>query len=351
MPAGRPKTVAAPPRPLAPCDPATIAPLNSSGKPDLLNYMPSRLIPLDEAKQRGWSFFYEATACRYGHQAPRYVSNPRQCVDCSRIAQGKQPLSGAPISGTPEYNPKKIRPYTERKKEEPGTAAVVAPAPREPDRLEKRFLEEYAQYRELTTAAKAAGSTEAQILARMSWSAVFKDAVNQLEARLGIRQTPPAPLEYEWDDEKRRRLIIVYIDTGDVATARDAICVTPSQFFRELEENTAFATAFDEATPLAIKALEERATQLALAGNDKLLQKMLSAQLPEKYSERVKVDMKVTEKLTREQLILQFGQLIRKGRIIDAAFSELESAGSIEGPGSSEGTGSARESESYSDIL
>lgn len=58
-------------------------------------------------------------------------------------------------------------------------------------------------------------------------------------------------------------------------------------------------------------ALEDRAYQLALAGNDKLLQKLLSVKKPE-YKENIKVDMNVVEKLDDRQLNARLLRLLNK---------------------------------------
>ena len=351
MPAGRPKKIVPDPRPLIDCKPEDIAPLTKDGAPDMLNYMPTRNVPLDEAKQRGWATFFEGAPCRYGHVAPRYVSNPNMCVDCFRLKRGKQTI-GSKAGGTPEYKEK--RPYTQRAEVSIAGAPAIVAAPIEPDRSEKKFLESYASVRDIDGAARLAGLTEAQIIARMAWSTVFRDAVNQLEDRLQIRRTPTPLGPYEWTADKRARLIEVYVDTGDIATARDAIRVTPSEFFREVDRNADFASALDTAQPLAMLAYEERAKQLALAGNDKLLQTILKAENPSKFGDRVKVDMSVTEKLTDDQLDAQLVRLVSKqrGRIIDAEFCEVdEPQRQIEVARDAEGTGTAQESEPNSDLL
>ncbi len=338
-------------------DPKEIAPLNKEGQPDLMNYMPTRFVPLDEAKQRGWSHFYEGAPCRYGHRAPRYVSNPRMCVDCFRISRGKTVLTASPVSSDVEY--KKPRDYTQRKQALaalPATSATppLAPVgPLEPDRLEKRFLADYADVRDLDAAAQRSGMTAAQIIARMSWSKVFAEAVAALEERLSLNHIDVPSGPFEWTDEKRQRLIEIYVDTGDIATARDSIRVTPSEYFRELERNPAFSAMYAEAEPLAINALEERAQQLALAGNDKLLQKVLAAKKPE-YRERVQMDMSVTEKLTDEQLNAQLSRLVGRYAegIFDAEFTVVnESRGQAKALTHAAGEGSEEQAEPNSDLL
>jgi hypothetical protein len=345
--AGRPLEISAEPRELEPCDPKTIAPLNGDGFPDMMNYMPTRLVPKDEAIARGWPMFYQAEACRYGHTAPRYVSNPRQCVDCFRLKRGKATLTAAPAQ--PEYK----RPYAQRAAApETGAAPPAVARPAEPDRTEKMFLGAYAELKDLDVAALRAGVTGAQILARLSWSPVFAAAVKALEDKLGMvyvtRETGP----FEWTPEKRTRLLEVWVDTGDLATARDSIRVTPSEYFREIERNPEFSTAIEEATPLAVQALEDKATQLALSGNDKLLQKLLTVKKPE-YREKLDLNVNDERKLTDAQLDTQLTRLVTKfrGRIIDAEYTELEPVRQIAAPDHVEGNRAPREAEPNSDLL
>jgi glutaredoxin len=302
-----------------PIDPASIAPLAGDGRPDLYNNLPSRIIPLVEAKARGWTLFYDTSSCRYGHQAPRYVSNPRLCVDCHRVKKGLDPI-GAKAAGA-EYK----RAYKQRDPAPAAAPVVVAPA-LEPDKMEKLFLEAYASSKNIDDAAKAARMTAAQVFSRMSYSKVFKDAVNALEDRLNIKQSQPAATVFDWTDAKRTRFVQVYVDTGDVASARDAIQVTPSEYYAELERNSAFADAVKDAEPLASKSLEEKAIQMALSGNDKLLTKVLSAKLPE-YREKLSVDVNDNRKLTDQQIDNRLARLLAKhqvrvAEVVDAEFLE-----------------------------
>jgi hypothetical protein len=330
---GRPKLPESPaPRevePLTPDQIGAIAPLNKDGYPDLYNFMPSRLVPLDEATARGWPQFYDGRTCRYNHTAPRYVVNPKICVDCRRIKNGKAPIGGR-AGGQSEY---KSQPYKQRD-QKAADGQLVSVKPLEPDRLEKLFLEKYAAVKDLEQAAKLAGTTAAQIHARLSISAVFKIATNDLETRLGIVQTVPDAVEFQWDDDKRVRFITVYIDTGDIATARDAIRVTPSEFYKELDRNSEFSSRVADAEPLAMNALEERAIQFALAGNDKLLLKTLAAKKPEQYRDRLGVDLNVTTKLTDAQIDARLYQLIAANQREPAIDVEChEPQRQIEAPG------------------
>lgn len=333
-----------------PIDPSTIAPLNDKGAPDLYNNLPSRIIALAEAKARGWPTFFDTSTCRYGHQAPHYVSNPRLCVDCHRVKAGKAPI-GAKAAAAAEYK----RPYKQREQMPAGSVVAVAAAPLEPDAREKKFLEAYAAYRDMGVAAKAAGETAAKIASRMAYSTVFRDAVNRLEDQLGIKRTQLVPLAYEWSQEKRDRFIQAYIDSGDQATARDAIGLTPSQYYEEIERNPEFADAVRGAEPLAMKSLEEKAIQLALAGNDKLLTKILSAKMPE-YRERIDLNVRNKDQLSDKQLDNRLVKLLGKYReriagVIDAEYSVVEPQRQIAAPANAGGDREGREPDDNSDLL
>ena len=357
MPAGRPPKPAIPVprevRALTPDEAAAIAPLTDDGVPDFYNYLPTRFVPLPEAQSRGWSLFYDGRQCRYGHIAPRYVSNVNLCVDCKRIKAGKQPIGGK-AGGTPQD-----RIYT-KKAPAPGTATsptLMPVRPLEPDASEKKFLVAYADQKDFDTAAKAAGLTSAQVHARLSMSEVFRRATNDLEDRLFIKQTVPDPVDFAWDDDKRTKLVTVYIDTGDLVVARDSIRVTPSEFYKERERNPEFEAMLRTAEPLSNKVFEETAASLARQGNDKLLTLVLKAKLPE-YRDRLSMDLNVTEKLTDEQLDNRLRKLytaaVRRNELaaIDADCTVVALAPAETGvAGSAGGERAAPSEKSFNDLL
>ncbi len=281
-------------------DPASIAPLKD-GKPDLYNHMPTRFIPQDEAQARKWTFFYMGESCRWGHQAPRYVSNPRMCVDCHRTRDGRPTIG---VKGNKEYAGS-LKPYAQPNRA-PGTvsAGSVAPAvPRgqEPDALEKRFLIEYARLKSFAGAAQECGRHESEFLGRLSYNKVFRDAVHTLEVDNGLSRTASLDEDFEWTDDKRVILMRLYINTGDLAQAMKGIGVTNYHYEKELEENTDFRSDMERAEELAWRQVDRQAISGALAGDSRLLQRVMAGNI-EKYNERIKVDMNVTQKLTDDQL-------------------------------------------------
>lgn len=149
-------------------------------------------------------------------------------------------------------------------------------------------------------------------------------AVNALTGE--IRQLAPVALAFEWTAEKRAQLIEAWINTGDIASARDAIQVTPFEYSQELERNAEFAEDVAKAEPWANQILEERAIQLALAGNDRLLTKVLAAKFPNQYRESIKVDITQTavSRLTDAEIAAKLAHYMARqnGSAVDAEIVE-----------------------------
>lgn len=323
-------------------DVKAIAPINRAGGPDLYNHMPTRMVPVEEAKFRNWGYCFSATPCRYGHVAPRYTSNPRKCVDCTRLKAGKGTIGER--TGIDNKTGKKGT---------GGASGVIVNVqkPEQIDAWERRFIEAYAYHKEFSAACRAIEIEESKIEARLSYSGSFRTAYEALEARIGIKKVNSSE-GFIWTKEKHDKIIEVYINTGDMATARDSIGVTPFEYFQELARSGTFAARIKEADPLAHLALEERAIQLALAGNDKLLQKVLSVKKPE-YRENIKVDMNVTEKLDDKQINARLFRLLNKLRpdVIEGTIVEVAETRTIATPGAIGRDGSEEESEETRPVL
>jgi hypothetical protein len=308
-------------------DPATVAPLKD-GKPDLYNFMPTRFVPKQEAEARGWKWFYIGDSCRWGHKAPHYVSNPRMCVDCHRVREGRLPIGA---KGDKEYKGQQKQ-YEQRKVDSPSAIVPAMPRPLEPDVIEKKFLTEYAARRDFAQAALACGKSEAEFLGRLSYDEIFRAAVYRLEEDLGLARTASVMDDFEWTDDKRTVLMRVYIDTGDMLKAMRAVGVSNYHYMKELEENPDFRSDMERAEILAIKQLDRDAISKAKDGDSRLLQRVLAAKMPEQYGEKVKMDLNVTEKLTDDQLNSRLAQVFERlgGRIvnsapaIDAGFTVIE---------------------------
>ena len=348
---GRPPKIMmpAPERPVQPlteAEMAQIAPLSKRGQPDLYNFMPTRMVPLSEAEARGWSMYYEGQQCRYGHYAPRYTSNANLCIDCHRIKRGKQPMgSSGPVIVDRFMVAKAGNPKKKGDDDDDGRNAVGATTATrkiEPDIREKHFLTAYAETRNFADACDAVRMSQGQVHMRLSTSEVFKRACVDLETRLQLKRPVPDAAEFDWDEDKRVKFLTVFVDTGDIAMARDAIGLTPSQMHKELEVNQDFATRYEQAAALAHNVLEERAIQLALSGNDKLLVRVLAARKPDLYRESVKVDMNVQEKLSDEQIDARLRRLWQAANarrpVIDVEYADATPEIGVVGSPGREGT-------------
>jgi len=283
--------------------------------------MPTRFVSKEEAEHRGWKLFYTGELCRWGHRAPRYVNNISACVDCIRVRNKQLPIG---LSSERLTAPTKA--VTSR-------AATVS---NEPDALDKLFLTEYVKTKSFAEAAKACGRTEPEFLGRLSWNKIFRDAVNQLESDNGLARTPSMLEDFEWTDDKRAVLLRTYIDKGDKLQAMRAIGVSNYHFEKEMEVNAEFRDEVGQAEELAHRQLDGEAVNRALAGDSRLLQRVLSAKMPDQYGDKIKMDLHVANKATDDQLSVRiaqgFAKLERLGFKIpvpelpvDAEFTPVES--------------------------
>src|ERR1700691_3501822 len=76
--------------------------LTQRDNPDLYSDVPIRFVSKEEAKRRGWSWYWHGIReCRYGHAAARRTSNEQICSDCERVKNGKDPIYPPPEHGVP----------------------------------------------------------------------------------------------------------------------------------------------------------------------------------------------------------------------------------------------------------
>lgn len=284
--------------------PETVAPLRD-GRPDLYNHQPTRFVSKEEAKSRGWKHFWTGEPCVSGHRAARYVANGSICVDCTRVERGQLPVYG---KGVPELDAGRgvggnARAYTRR------TPAVAA-GPAKPSSAEQLFLTKYAELKDFTLAAEACGRTEAEFLAILSWNAVFRDAVNNLEESIGVARTQKVSEFFDWDDDKRKSFLLTYANTADMKQALRAIGVTNVQFHRELSDNADFQRDFDEATQIARNVFDHAAGASAIKGDAKMLGRIAANFFPEKYGESLKMDLNVKGTMTVDQQNAELSALL-----------------------------------------
>ena len=239
---------------------AQVAPLRE-GRPHMYAHMPTRFVTLAEAKHRLWKYFYIGDVCKKGHKAPRFVSNPSACVDCDRIRGGQQAIGGR---GSVEAHV----PIRSPKKNSDGSKTERAP---EPTARQKSFLAAYAELKDFDAAAKKVNASSAVIESELAYNVVFRDAYDNLEERIGVYHMGAYDLDYEWDESKESMLIRMYIDTGMMDTARDAIRVTNFEFEKHCREKPDFAARVKEAEPLANKIMAERIRRAAIEGNPQIM--------------------------------------------------------------------------------
>lgn len=317
---------------LTEADIAAVAPLKD-GRPHMYGHMPTRFVTLLEAKHRLWKYFYIGDVCKKGHKAPRFVSNPSACVDCDRVRSGMQTIGG---KGAVESH----KPVRAARADPEGERVV------EPTRRQKEFLAHYAELKDFDMAAKKINATPAVIEGELSWSVVFRDAYDALEERTGLRHIVAYDVDYEWDEDKRSMLIRMFVDTGDIGTARDAIRVTPYEFHEECKRNPEFAGRIAEAQPLADKIALERIRRAGIEGNPQILIGLMKQLEPAD-------DTDPAAGKTREQLIDEIARTIglAKQRTVDPAAAKPDDGGTGAAGAVDSATVSEGESESYSDLL
>jgi hypothetical protein len=267
----------------------------------------SEYISRSEAKARGLKTYYDGKKCkRLGHDSQRYVVNGA-CVTCQQEQAARRHDDAAD-----EKSPR--RKGLAARLQKPIAERLDLS---EPERT--KVLEAFAVTRKLADGAAAVGLTEPQLTARLAANPGLEAAIR----KIGVKaETPPDTAStFEWTDAKRAALIEKFVDTGDIATARDSVGVTPSVYQRELESNADFARAVADAKPLAMQHLKERAVKMALAGNDKVLTAVLKAEFPE-FRDSLKLDVNHSVKsLSDAELDRKLERL--RGRIIDAQFTEV----------------------------
>lgn len=250
-----------------------------------------------EAKAAGLRFFWTGNSCVHGHNSKKLTVNGG-CAACQWLY-------------AKERKRRKATEIRDKKQDEQAQKADQTLG----FRKRQKALEVYAKTSSLEQAANAIDLSLAQLNVHIAKSASLASSFYALEKRLKVleEQRPKTTVKgkFKWNEEKRDLLIRTYVDTGDIAQARDACGCTPSQYNDELEANPDFADRVDIAKPKAIQALEERAIQMALRGNDKILTLVLKAKLPE-YKDKIQIDQTTTVKLSDEQLNGRIASLLQR---------------------------------------
>lgn len=272
-------------------------------------------ISRSEAKIKKLPRFYTGP-CVHGHDVEKYTANGN-CVECIRERGEKGGKHHRP-SKQMQLDDALMRPQFA----EPIKNRVVLSGEEQ-----TKALEAFALLGNEEDAADALGLSIKAFRARRAANTAFDATLTALEKSAARGNLKPTGSAFDWTAENRGKLIDKFVDTGDIAEARDSIGVVPSEYQRELARNPEFALMVHEAEPKAQKHLEERAIQLALRGNDKVLVAVLKAKNPE-YRDRVELNVNQTVRLSDDQLRAKIGKLqkrlglVNTDDAIDAEFTE-----------------------------
>jgi hypothetical protein len=266
----------------------------------------------NEAAVNGIKYFYDGMPCVKGHDTGRYTTTG-DCIECRRLNDSG--IKRSEIETLVKKAAKKSK--VELKQEAEAALAAKAPSQRLQltDDEKQKVLDCFSQYGRKGKAALAIGITESQLEARLvadrEFGQMFASLEKRVTAKNAEKESTTKKDDYEWTDEKRDAFIDHYVDTGDIAAAREKIGVTPSKFNREIKRNPDFAEAVREAAVEAVQMLEEKAIQLALVGNDKLLPLTLKAKKRTEYGDK----LQLTDDrggMTDDQLEAQLRRLVGK---------------------------------------
>lgn len=291
------------------------------------------LVTAKEARKAGLTFYWTGTPCAKGHYAKRRVKGSG-CTACLYLNN---------LRTNELMNARRSQVRKEIREEQRAEAEIPKLGP--PER--SQVLQVYAESCDLETAASSIGLTLAELNVQISRSAQFATQILALEKRM---RTSGVVFQYvirdiAWTSKKKELLIRAFVDTGDIAAARDAIGASATNLHDELEADPEFAKALKEAEPKATQVLEEKAIQMALRGDDKLLIAVLKAKKPEMYTDKLKLDQTTTIRLSDEQLNEKIGRLVGKYKVIDAEFTTVGSDASEGKGGASQITGGTRVAE------
>jgi hypothetical protein len=263
-----------------PMIPAQIAealglPMTRQGQPAMADHVPKRFISSEEARARGFSMYWDGAACRRGHQAARYVANPRRCSGCDRAKAGLPQIY--PTSKAQQFFPEE---RIARKQPDGTVAAAPATAPASsaavPALTKKQiaFLATFNDTGSLEAASRGVGMSPAEIETERLTFAPFEAAC---AARSVPHHVVPPP-EFQWTEAKYRLYARTLIDSGLHQVARDAVGCSPSQYFEEYEANAEFREAVGRAETLAARAVKDALLKSGLGGQHQALAKLIELQ-------------------------------------------------------------------------
>lgn len=271
------------------------------------------VISKKEATEKGLPFYWNGNPCPKGHYAKRRTKGGG-CSACLYLANllNNKLANARRATVRKQLREEKIQ-ELEIKKLSPQERTVV--------------LERYAETGDLEEGAAAINLTMPELNVQISRSASFATEVFALEKRLkaaGVK-VKYVVQDIEWTPQMKHTLVRAYIDTGDIAAARDAVGASPTNLIDELEQDPEFAKKLKEAKPKAMAVLKEIAIQKAIKGDEKLITLLLKAEYPETFdrAQKIQVDQNTTIKLSDQQLNERIWRLADEYKnVIDVEFSE-----------------------------
>lgn len=270
------------------------------------------IVTAKEASKAGLTFYWTGTPCSRGHYAKRRVKG-HACTACLYMSN---------LRTNELMNARRAQVRKEIKEDKRAEAEVPKLGPAE----RSQILQVYADCCDLETAASSIGLTLAELNVQISRSAQFATQIFSLEKRM---RTSGVVFQYvirdiAWTKKKKDLLVRAYVDTGDIAAARDAVGASATNLHDEIAADPEFAQELRDAEPKATQVLEEKAIQMALRGDDKLLIAVLKAKKPETYTDKLKLDQTTTIRLSDEQLNEKIGRLVGKYAVSTAKAIDVE---------------------------
>lgn len=108
--------------------------------------------------------------------------------------------------------------------------------------------------------------------------------------RKPTRPTPTRARKPAVRDDWRPRFLEAFAQQGTIAMAAEAAGVHRDTVYAEKQRNPEFAEALAKADYDVGDRLETRAIEEAMAGNDRLLERLLKARRPERYGDTLRQD-------------------------------------------------------------
>lgn len=150
--------------------------VNRHNDPDMYNEVPKRFLSLAEAETHDTTWFFEGDwTCSKGHMAARYLKNHAQCVDCTRIQNGKRPIyTAGSVDDLIGPAPEAVKPVA-------NAVFVWSEAKKQ------QFFTAYVNTCAVPKALEAIGAQMSHLIAVRRENSAFREEMDRLEAT-DIRQ-------------------------------------------------------------------------------------------------------------------------------------------------------------------